>query len=481
MRFTEVRNTAYNPLMSSALQTALEKLRRDGASEAVQAAFGHAFARVASGESGLLREADLEPVETLPTLDSLEPFRKTGERQATAVAILKLNGGLGTSMGLDRAKSLLRVKGDRTFLDIIAVQALSLRRKHGADIPLLFMNSYRTEADTQRALARYPELGWQRVPMTFLQNRIPKLRADSLEPVEWPADPEKEWCPPGHGDLYAALAGSGMMARLLAAGFRYLFVSNADNLGAILDERLLGYMAENEVPFLMEVTARTEADRKGGHLARAKDGRLILRESAQCPPEEREQFQNIARHRYFNTNNFWIDLCALDRLMRERGGPPDLPVMINRKNVDPADPTSPPVVQLETAMGAAIAVFPGARAIDVPRTRFAPVKTTDDLLALWSDAYRLEEDGGVVLDPARRGMPPVIKLDPTFYRLWPDFAARFPRGAPSLLACDVLEVAGDVVFGPGVVVRGRVQLKNQTSAPQTLAHCELANETREWR
>jgi UTP--glucose-1-phosphate uridylyltransferase len=216
-------------------------------------------------------------------------------------------------------------------------------------------------------------------------------------------------------------------------------------------------MRAERIPFLMEVTVRTEADRKGGHLARRKsDGRLVLRETAQTPDEDLKSLQDLSKHRYANTNNLWIDLRALDAAMRERDGVLGLPMIRNQKTVDPADKSSPAVYQLETAMGAAIEVFEGAQAIEVPRTRFAPVKTTDDLLALRSDAYRLTDDARVEL---ARDTVPVITLDPDYYKLLDDFEARFPKGPPSLIEADRLEVEGDVRFGAGVVIRGSVRLR----------------------
>lgn len=460
--------------MSTPLELARSKLRSDGASAALQAAFERAFARLAAGDSGFISESELVPVAALPTLRDAARHRPAGLRALAQTVILKLNGGLGTGMGLERAKSLLPVKQGLTFLDLIARQTLYLREAHGIPLPVLLMNSFSTESDTLEALARYPELSRQAVPLSFRQNRIPKLRADTWAPVEWPADPDKTWCPPGHGDLYAALAGSGMLAALLTHGIRYAFVSNADNLGAGLDVDILGFLVETGAPFLMEVTARTEADRKGGHLAQRADGTLLLRELAQCPPEEAPQFQDIQRHRYFNTNNLWIDLAALDRFMRDTGGPPDLPIIINRKTVDPSDAQSTPVLQLETAMGAALAVLPGARALEVPRNRFAPVKTTDDLLAIWSDAYVLSDDARLTLDARRKGHPPAVKLDPAFYKRWSDFAARFPAGAPSLLECEALAVEGDICFGEGVVISGRVTVRNPNPGQRTIAHRRLS-------
>ena len=308
-------------------------------------------------------------------------------------------------MGLTGAKSLLEAKDGLSFLDIIARQVLALRAEHDARLPLVLMDSFSTREDSLAALAAHEDLDVG-LPLDFLQNKEPKLRVDDLTPVEWPDDPALEWCPPGHGDLYTALVTSGMLDALLERGFEYAFVANSDNLGAVLDPRILAWLRAEQIPFLMEVTDRTEADRKGGHLAkRREDGRLVLRETAQTPEEDLEALQDISRHRYVNTNNLWVDLRALDAAMRERDGVLGLPMIRNEKTVDPSDKSSPAVYQIETAMGAAIEVFEGARALRVPRTRFAPVKTTDDLLALRSDAYELTDDARVVLAGAATSAP----------------------------------------------------------------------------
>jgi UTP--glucose-1-phosphate uridylyltransferase len=275
--------------------------------------------------------------------------------------------------------------------------------------------------------------------------------------VEWPQDPGLEWAPPGHGDVYPSLAGSGMLDALLERGYRYLFLSNSDNLGAVLDPRILAWIAREEIPFLSEVADRTEADRKGGHLAvRRSDGGLVLRESAQVPDEDADAFQDVSRHTFFNTNNLWVDLRALADVMQD--GVMGLPLIVNRKTVDPNDSDSTPVIQLETAMGAAVGVFEGARALRVPRTRFAPVKTTSDLLVLRSDAYELTGDARLVLAAGREAAP-LVSLDDGFYKRLRDFDERFPAGPPSLVEADRLEVAGDVRFGAGVVVRGSARVE----------------------
>ncbi|HSK89691.1 MAG TPA: UTP--glucose-1-phosphate uridylyltransferase [Euzebyales bacterium] len=416
--------------------------------------FTHYYGVLRSGETGVLAEDDIEVVDELPRLADLETDAQAARSALAQTVVIKLNGGLGTSMGMDRAKSLLQVRADRSFLDIIAEQVLALREEHDAALPLLFMNSFRTRDDTLAALEGYPELVTPGLPLDFLQNREPKLRADDLTPVRWPADPSLEWCPPGHGDLYTALDASGVLRRLLAAGYRYAFVSNADNLGARPDPRLATWFAGSGAPFAAEFCQRTPADRKGGHLARRRsDGGLVLRESAQTRPEDAEAFSDIDRHRFFNSNNLWLDLRALDKTLRATAGVLGLPMIRNLKTVDPADPSTPQVIQIETAMGAAIGVFDGAAAIEVDRSRFLPVKATSDLLTLRSDVYHLTNGAQVRLVPDRDAAP-IVDLD-DHYQVLEQFDRRFPHGPPSLVGCEQLTVRGDWTFGRAVRVVGR--------------------------
>ena len=413
------------------------------------------FRRLLQGDRGLIREADIDPVEALPRLEAIEET-PAAEDLLEKLVIIKLNGGLGASMGLDRPKSLIPVRENYTFLDLVALQTLHLRRHTGKPVPGFYlMNSYRTRTASLRLLAKYPELG---APddLDFVQNQVPKLQADTLEPIEWPENPELEWCPPGHGDFYPALLGSGLLDRLLNRGVLYAFVSNVDNLGAGVDSRILGRMAARGIDFLMEVAQRTSVDRKGGHLARRKGtGRFVLRESAQCPEEESAAFQDIQRHRYFNTNNLWIRLDRLKELLERHGGALALPLIVNAKPVDPTRPDSPKVYQLETAMGAAIELFNRAEALVVPRTRFAPVKTTADLLAVRSDAYELTHDYHLILAPDRSGRPPQVNLDSKHYKILGQFEAFFPEGSPSLRRCDRFVAEGPLIFRTPLVCEGK--------------------------
>ena len=437
----------------SGLEAAVEKMRAEGLGDAAVESFARQYERLREGETGTLAEAEIEPVDSLP--DAAELTESASAALLDEAVVIKLNGGLGTSMGMTKAKSLLEVKDGRTFLDLIAEQVLALRESSGARLPLILMNSFATREDSLAALASYDDLS-AGLPPDFVQNKVPKIRQDSLEPVEWPDDPSLEWAPPGHGDLYTALVASGMLEALLDGGYRYAFVSNSDNLGAVLDPRILAWLASSGAPFLMEVADRTSSDRKGGHLARrVSDGGLVLREIAQTPDADVDAFQDTSRHKYFNTNTLWVDLHALRDVLGD-SGVIDLPMIVNKKTVDPSDKASTPVIQLESAMGAAIGVFEGAAALRVPRSRFVPVKTTNDLLSLRSDAYVIGDGRAVHLAPERDGTPPFVDLDTDHYKLVADFDARFGEGAPSLVACDSLRVVGDVVFGADVVVRGDV-------------------------
>jgi UTP--glucose-1-phosphate uridylyltransferase len=421
--------------------------------EAVIDTFAHYYGQLLAGECGLVFDRDIRPVaaETLPSAASCAPHAAAGRAACSRAVRIVLNGGLGTSMGLTGAKSLLPVKEGRSFLEIILSQAEAQGQR------LALMNSFSTRAETQAALER---LRPPRMPLCFLQHKYPKVLRQDLAPASWPPDPSLEWNPPGHGDVYTALATSGMLARLLDDGIRYAFISNSDNLGARMDPALLGFFIASGASFMMEVARKTPADIKGGHLARHVQGRLLLRESAQCPAEEIGAFEDIARYQFFNTNNIWIDLHYLKDLLAA-SGIVRLPMIVNPKTLDPRDPLSPLVFQIESAMGAAISLFEGAIALQVPRERFFPVKKCGDLLAVRSDLFGFGAEEALEVRPVGRAALPSIWLDPRHYGRIDDFEARFPHGPPSLIGCEGLRVEGDVRFAAGVAIRGRVRIRNR--------------------
>ncbi len=437
------------------LDQARQKMTEAGVDPMAIDVFAHYYRLVESGETGMVPESTIEPLD-MQALADVSVSEETAGKAIAETVVIKLNGGLGTSMGMDRAKSLLEVRDGLTFLDVIVRQVLALRKKYDVALPLIFMNSFRTSDDTRAALSGYDDLSVQGLPLDFLQNKEPKLRADDLTPVEWEKDPGLEWCPPGHGDLYTALRGTGLLDQMIEAGFTQVFVSNSDNLGAVPDPRVAGWFAQSGAPFAIEAVRRTASDRKGGHFAtRISDGRIVLRESAQTLEEDEQALADLSRHKFASTNNLWFNLVAMRDELDRRKGILGLAMIKNEKTVDPADSDSPEVIQIETAMGAAIEVFDGSTTIEVTRDRFVPVKTTNDLLVLRSDCYELADD--YVLDLVAEKVP-FVDLDSSHYKLVGRFDERFPDGMPSLKDAASLEVHGDWVFGADVTVTGNVVL-----------------------
>ncbi|KXZ50465.1 hypothetical protein GPECTOR_16g639 [Gonium pectorale] len=453
------------------------KMKAAGLSPAAIAAFKRNYDQLLAGVTGMVPEAEIDSATGLPSL--LDLPRVTPQEAKTLLsqtAVLKLNGGLGTSMGLEKAKSLLVVKDGKTFLDLIAEQVKHMRASYGSNVIFTLMNSFSTSADTRAFLQeKHPDL-LQEPLIELMQNMSPKVDAATLAPASHPQQPDMEWCPPGHGDIYPSLLGSGMLDKLIDLGIKYLFVSNSDNLGATLDLDLLSYFAGSGKAFLMEVCERTAADKKGGHLCvRKADGRLMLRESAMCPDADKKAFEDIAKHQYFNTNNLWVNLPDLKAaLAAAPGGALPLPLIKNKKTVNPRDAASEPVFQLETAMGSAIECFDSAGAIVVPRSRFAPVKTCSDLFVLRSDVYVIAEDATVAvapeLLPVAAGAPPrvpLIKLDDAHYKLVDQLEALAPS-VPSLKDASSVTVKGKVKFEAGVKLVGDVTLEAAGGSPAVL-------------
>jgi len=432
------------------LQECVGKMTSAGVGASAIASFIRQYGKLASGATGLIPEASIDPLRDVPRFDGDVPA--DAAEAMRHLVVIKLNGGLGTSMGMTGPKSLLPVRDGRTFLDLIVAQVLTARRHWGVGLPLLLMNSFATDTATRAALEPYPELPVADLPSTFVQSKEPKLLADTLQPALWPPDPALEWCPPGHGDIYATLHDDGLLGALIDAGYWYAFVSNADNLGAEPSAGLASWFAQSGAPYAAEVCRRTVNDKKGGHLARRRrDGRLILRDTAQTASDEMDFFTDENRHPFFHTNNLWWDLRVVRQLLTD--GEFDLPLIRNLKTVDPTDKTTPAVIQIETAMGTAIELFEGAQAIEVPRNRFVPVKKTNELLLLRSDIYTISAAGELA---TQTPTIPLVDLGPV-YQFVDDFDARIPS-APSLKAATSLVVQGDWRFGRDVTVLGDVRL-----------------------
>ena len=438
-----------------------EKMQQEGLQPLVIETFAYYYNKLLTGETGLICDREIQPVEAgeIEYFKNLNKYAAAGQRVFNQSVRIVLNGGLGTTMGLTGPKSLIEAKNGKTFLEIILKQA------ENSGVQLALMNSFNTQDATLAALSK---LKPSPPPLQFIQHKFPKIRQQDLTPAAWPQNPELEWNPPGHGDVFTALNTSGMLKQLLENGIRYAFIHNLDNLGAGMEESLLGYFAENGFSFMMEVAEKTPADIKGGHLARHHNGRLLLREAAQCPRDEISAFEDITRYGFFNTNNIWINLESLKTLF-EKEHTIHLPMILNPKTLDPRNEGSPPVFQIETAMGAAISLFDDTTAVRVPRSRFFPVKSCNDLLALRSDCYVLGEKNNLRIAPKRlangRSDSIKISLDTDFYGKIDLLEERFNQGLPSLVDCESINIDGDVYFEDNVTIKGRVSIINSRSSP----------------
>jgi len=415
--------------------------------------FAYYYNQILSGVKGVISENEILPVAPSNVLnfDQLHSYRSAGRKAMSKTVKIILNGGLGTSMGLLGPKSLLKVKNNYSFLEIL------LRQAESAGIKLALMNSYNTHDATQKVLK---DLSPAESPILFRQHMFPKVFRHNLAPAHWPKNRDLEWNPPGHGDIFIAMQTSGILDRLLSNGIRYALVTNVDNLGATLDESLLGLFADKNLPFMMEVAIRTPTDNKGGHLAYTKAGRYLLREIAQCHEKDLPVFQDIHHHCFFNTNSLWINLVSLSETMQIQDFLP-LPLILNPKTLDPRDEKSPAVYQVETAMGAAISLFQEAIPVHVPPERFLAVKKSNDLLAIRSDCYYLDDQYRLKVNPDRHEEKIEIELDPEFYAKIDELNARFPFGSPSLVDCRTFCIKGDVRFEKDVIIRGDVMIENR--------------------
>lgn len=390
-----------------------------------------------------------------PSADMIIPYGSFGKVESqeedstllARLAVLKLNGGLGTTMGCVGPKSAIEVRDGMNFLDLTVRQIEWLKVEKGVSVPLILMNSFNTDTETRKVIQKY---GRERINIvTFNQSRFPRIGKDSLLPVpNSPTDDKESWYPPGHGDVFDALDHSGLLDQLIAEGKEYLFISNIDNLGATVDTAILKHMMESGAEFIMEVTDKTKADIKGGTLI-DYNGSVRLLEIAQVPAEHKNDFTSIKKFKIFNTNNIWVRIDAIKRVLQERTL--DLEVIVNHKTMES---TGEKVIQLESAVGAAIKHFKNAHGVNVPRTRFLPVKSCSDLFIVQSDLYVLSH--GELLSNPKRVFPsvPIVKLGDHFKKI-PLYLSRF-AGPVHIMELDHLTVTGDVTFGKDVTLKGTV-------------------------
>ncbi|KAG2636682.1 hypothetical protein PVAP13_2NG157000 [Panicum virgatum] len=408
----------------------IEKLRTEVAkldqiSENEKSGFISLVSRYLSGEAEQIEWSKIQtptdevvvPYDTLASPpEDLEETKKLLDK----LVVLKLNGGLGTTMGCTGPKSVIEVRNGFTFLDLIVIQIEIVEKYANSNIEI----------------------------HTFNQSQYPRIVTEDFSPLPSKKSGKDGWYPPGHGDVFPSLNNSGKLDLLLSQGKEYVFVANSDNLGAIVDIKILNHLISNQNEYCMEVTPKTLADVKGGTLI-SYEGRVQLLEIAQVPDEHVNEFKSIEKFKIFNTNNLWVNLKAIKRLVEADAL--KMEIIPNPKEVDGVK-----VLQLETAAGAAIRFFDKAIGINVPRSRFLPVKATSDLLLVQSDLYTLV-DGFVTRNPARANPAnPSIELGPEFKKV-ANFLARF-KSIPSIVELDSLKVSGDVWFGSGITLKGKVTI-----------------------
>lgn len=432
-------------------------MRSEGLSEAFIADFLWKVNLVREGETGIVdwsSVGDLDPSKDELTFEEIQKNYPLNKTSLSKLVVIKLNGGLGTSMGLEKAKSLIPIKGGQSFLAVIAKQIEYIRSTYGVEVPLLFMDSYNTQEDSQVELKK---VGFhQKVGSTFLQHKVPRLVRETLEPLTASSSKE-EWCPPGHGDIYFTLLETGLLDELIEQGFEVAFLSNGDNLGATVDPHIVEFFLKENLDFAMEMTPKTLADKKGGAIYRKTVGGKFLHfellETAQVPKENEHEFSGLGKFRTFSTNNLWINLKSLKQRLKE--GNFQLSLIVNPKKVADKE-----IYQLETAMGSAVGKFPKFKGIIIPRDRFAPVKKTEDYLIRRSDAYTLNKDYSLTMDEKRKKAgigEMLVELDEVFYKKIGDFDGLFSI-YPSLVYCESLRVEGKVFFDAPLECRGKVSI-----------------------
>ncbi|KAK9194277.1 hypothetical protein WN944_004981 [Citrus x changshan-huyou] len=413
--------------------------------------FINLVARYLSGEAQHVEWSKIQTPtdEIVVPYDSLAPVPEDPaetKKLLDKLVVLKLNGGLGTTMGCTGPKSVIEVRNGLTFLDLIVIQIENLNAKYGCNVPLLLMNSFNTHDDTSKIIDKYSKSNVE--IHTFNQSQYPRLCADDFVPLPCKGKTDKDgWYPPGHGDVFPSLMNSGKLDALISQGKEYVFAANSDNLGAIVDLSILSLIMLMYV-YNISVTPKTLADVKGGTLI-SYEGKVQLLEIAQVPDEHVNEFKSIEKFKIFNTNNLWVNLKAIKRLVEADAL--KMEIIPNPKEVDGIK-----VLQLETAAGAAIRFFDHAIGCNVHRSRFLPVKATSDLLLVQSDLYTLA-DGFVTRNEARKNPAnPTIELGPEFKKVG-NFLSRF-KSIPSIIELDSLKVTGDVWFGANITLKGKVTI-----------------------
>lgn len=397
-----------------------------------------------------------EKIEKLPC-DSIRHHKdlpsckrmSTGEikQMLDKLVVIKLNGALATPLGCSGPTSTIPVRDNLTSLDLTVQQLEQLNKLYNTDVPLVLMNSFLTDEETEKVIRKYSS--FEVTIRTFNQSCFPRINKDTLMPAAAKSGvfTENDWYPPGHGNFYKAFSDSGLLELFIGEGKEFCFISNMDNVGANIDLDILQMCLTGVQEFVMEVTEKTRADVKGGTLIQY-EGKLRLLEVAQVPNDKLEDFMSVKKFNVFNTNNLWISLPAIRRVITD--DILEMEIIVNPVTLNNGSNG----YQLVTAIGAAMKCFDNAVGLTVPRSRFLPVKKTSDLLLLMSNLYSPHH--GQLKMSGKRMFPttPFIKLGQNFQNI-SELLKRF-GSIPDILELDHLSVSGDVTFGKQVSLKGTV-------------------------
>ena len=416
-----------------------------GAKDKLVAMFTQAFSKASAADCMVdwkdvvpLNDNEQVPYETLKDPENPKAL-------LDQLIVVKLNGGLGTTMGCTGPKSLIECTKGKTFFDLVVDQVKELNAKYGTDVPLVLMHSFNTDDDMKPHVEKVSGL---RV-ITFMQNKFPRIYTDTLEPVPTgPDSPLNNWSPPGHADVYHCLRDSGLLDKFLAEGRKFMMISNIDNMGSTVDLKVLNKAVTENRSYMAETVLKTLDDWKGGMPIMYR-GHMKLLETAIVPKEHFNDYTDMNFLNYFHANNLWVNLVTLKKALDENTLKID--TMRNYKQFNGRE-----IVQLESACGSAIQSFKDSCAVRVPRRRFMPVKSCNELLLVRADVYIL--DGATFIRNPKRTIAdlPSIQLS-KIYQHVKEFEERFPE-APSMVDLVKLHVDGDVWFGKNITVAGNVEI-----------------------
>jgi UTP--glucose-1-phosphate uridylyltransferase len=357
--------------------------------------------------------------------------------------VILMNGGV-SKMDFKTPRSALTVEKNgitQTLLDCRLAQINALNVEFGVDLPIILMNSFLTNTETNHNLQKY-----QNLKIKILhQGMYPLMYKTNLSPIPQSKN-DPNWSPPGSAEIFVLLKTTGLLDELLKEGKKFAFLSDVENLGATIDPKLLYHVEQKQINLLLEVTPRTKSEGNfmGGVPVLFRKKQHIL-ELSQVPMHIRQTRFNFQDFKYLNTNNIWISLQTLAKIEKI-----SMDWALHSKMQKGRE-----VVYIDTPVSMAIQSFPNPTAITVPRQRYRQVHHTSHLLAVQSDLYVLE-NGNFKLNPKRiPPTEPLLKLGDGFKTL-DDYQKRFSCGPPSLLEIDHLTVSGEVNFGSDVVLKGTV-------------------------